>query len=160
MERYSCSSKHCRVTPCEVLYQSKSNSIAENGQVMVCSPRYIMRVLRPVSCTFPFIISIIKQFDLPVTQSTHLVSPLPQTTSLFTRTLSSPSATMPSNTSHIQQRDQLKQHDDLVVPTDEHVEWQAQNELGSTPDFQSIGVPVRTCAVGTPNSTSENLTTK
>jgi hypothetical protein len=67
---------------------------------------------------------------------------------------------MPSNTSHIQQRAQLKQHDDLVVPTDEHVEWQAQNELGSTPDFQSIAPPVRTCAVSSPKSTSEYLTTK
>jgi hypothetical protein len=119
-----------------------------------------MRVLCPLDCTFPFIISIIKQSDLPVTQSTYLTSSLNQTTSLFPRTLSSPSATMPSNTSHIQQRSQLKQHDDVVVPTDEHVEWQAQNELGSIPDFQSIGVPVRTCAVSTPNSTSENLTTK
>jgi hypothetical protein len=118
-----------------------------------------MRVLRPVDCTFPFIISIIKQLDLPVTQSTYLVLSLPQTNFFFKNT-SIASATMPSNTSHIQQRAQLKQHDDLVVPTDEHVEWQAQNEFGSTLDFQSIGAPVRTCAVGSPNSTSENLTTK
>jgi hypothetical protein len=55
---------------------------------------------------------------------------------------------MPSNTSHIQQRAQLKQHDDLVVPTNEHTQWQdAQNELGLTPDFQSIGAPVRACSV-------------
>lgn len=69
---------------------------------------------------------------------------------------------MPSNTSHIQQRAQLQQHDDLVVPTTERPEWQdAQNDLGLGPDFQSIGAPVRSCAVSiAPTPCSENLTTK
>jgi hypothetical protein len=69
---------------------------------------------------------------------------------------------MPSNTSHIQQRAQLQQFDDLVVPSTERPEWQdAQNELGLGPDFQSIGAPVRDHAVSSPPTPRpENLTAK
>ncbi|KAG9963259.1 hypothetical protein KCU61_g3920, partial [Aureobasidium melanogenum] len=59
---------------------------------------------------------------------------------------------MPSNTAHIQQRAQLKQHDDLVIAADEQNEWQdGQNELGlpSTPGVRSRPAPVRECAVST-----------
>ncbi|KAH0348279.1 hypothetical protein KCU81_g3192, partial [Aureobasidium melanogenum] len=59
---------------------------------------------------------------------------------------------MPSNTAHIQQRAQLKQHDDLVIAVDEQTEWhEGQNELGlpSTPGVRSRPAPVRECAVST-----------
>ncbi|KAG9812866.1 hypothetical protein KCU98_g9866, partial [Aureobasidium melanogenum] len=59
---------------------------------------------------------------------------------------------MPSNTAHIQQRAQLKQHDDLVIAADEQNEWQdGQSELGlpSTPGVRSRPAPVRECAVST-----------
>ena len=62
---------------------------------------------------------------------------------------------MPSNTVHIQQRAQLKQHDDLVIATDERNEWQdGQNEIGlpSTPGVHSRPAPVRECAVSTIHS--------
>ncbi|KAG9556942.1 hypothetical protein KCU71_g10010, partial [Aureobasidium melanogenum] len=51
---------------------------------------------------------------------------------------------MPSNTAHIQQRAQLKQHDDLVIAADEQNEWQdGQNEFGlpSTPGVRSRPAP-------------------
>ena len=58
---------------------------------------------------------------------------------------------MPSNTSHIQQRAELKQHDDLVVPNPERTQWRdTQNEFGLGPDFQSMPAPVKTCAVSNP----------
>jgi hypothetical protein len=134
--------------------------ITQKGQVMVCDESYITRAFRPL-IGLSSSISITKQFNLLVTQSIYLLSSLLQTALPSSRTPSSPSTTMPSNTSHIQQRAQLVKHDDLVVPTNEHTEWQdVQNELGLAPDFQSIGAPVRACAVSSLHSTSEDLTAK
>ncbi|KAG9521250.1 hypothetical protein KCU93_g7458, partial [Aureobasidium melanogenum] len=66
---------------------------------------------------------------------------------------------MPSNTAHIQQRAQLKQHDDLVIAADEQNEWQdGQNELGlpSTPGVRSRPAPTRQCAA-CGNNSSESV---
>lgn len=58
---------------------------------------------------------------------------------------------MPSNTSHIQQRAQLKQHDDIVVPPTEQAEWEdVQSERVSIPDIHSMPAPVSTLAVSMP----------
>ncbi|CAD0089730.1 unnamed protein product [Aureobasidium vineae] len=58
---------------------------------------------------------------------------------------------MPSNTSHIQKRAQLQQHDDLVVNPSEHNEWQdAQMDLGLSPNIRTRAPPVRECAVSHP----------
>lgn len=60
---------------------------------------------------------------------------------------------MPSNTAHIQQRAQLKQHDDLIIATDERNEWHdGQNEIGlpSTPGVHSRPAPVSDSAVRIP----------
>ncbi|KAK6000083.1 hypothetical protein QM012_004071 [Aureobasidium pullulans] len=53
---------------------------------------------------------------------------------------------MPSNTAHIQQRAQLKQHDDLTIAAVERNEWQdGQNELGlpSIPGVHSRPAPTK-----------------
>lgn len=65
---------------------------------------------------------------------------------------------MPSNTAHIQQRAQLKQHDDLVIAADERNEWHdGQNEVGlpSTPGVHSRPAPVREYGVSTIHSHSQ-----
>ena len=56
---------------------------------------------------------------------------------------------MPSNTSHIQQRAQLRQLGDVVVPPQN--EWEdVQNEHDLDPDFKRMPAPVRDLAVSMP----------
>ncbi|KAL2030424.1 hypothetical protein VTO58DRAFT_107778 [Aureobasidium pullulans] len=55
---------------------------------------------------------------------------------------------MPSNTSHIQKRDQLNQHPDLVLGTND---WQEPDQhLGFPTDFETRPAPVqsRQCLCG------------
>lgn len=58
---------------------------------------------------------------------------------------------MPSNTSHIQQRAQLKQLGDVVIPPSEQIEWEVvQSERVLGPGNQDMPAPVRTHTVSMP----------
>lgn len=65
--------------------------------------------------------------------------------------------TMPSNTSHIQKRDELNSHPDLVLfPT----EWQEEGSHGFHPDFDMRPAPVSERSVSIPLCPPKHLTAK